>query len=87
MKRIVHPFTLIELLITVSILAILVAILLPGLNSARRKARTITCLSTQKQYACAIGIYTADNADYYFFGKSVPVDNAADAGVIGSSIC
>ncbi len=85
MKRTEQKFTLIELLITVSILAILVAILLPGLNSARRKARTISCLSTQKQYACAIGIYTADNADYYFFGKSVPVDNAADAGQMQSA--
>ena len=79
MKKIKRSFTLIELLITVSIIAILVAILLPGLNSSRRKARTISCLSTQKQYAYAIGIYTADNADYYFFGKPVPVDNTADA--------
>lgn len=73
------PFTLIELLVTVAVIAILAGLLLPGLNAARRKARSISCLSTQKQYAYAIGMYTADSSDYYYFGKSTPVTDNADA--------
>jgi len=53
-----NNFSLIELLITISIIAILAALLMPGLNAARRKARTISCLSTQRQYAYAVNMYT-----------------------------
>ena len=57
-------FSLIELLITISIIAILAALLLPVLNKARDKGREITCVSQMKQVGSAVIMYCNDNDDY-----------------------
>lgn len=54
-------FTLIELLVVIAIIAILAAMLLPALNSARNKARTISCLSNLKNLGLAQLMYADDN--------------------------
>lgn len=55
-------FSLVELLIVVAIIAILAAILLPALNSAREKGLAISCLSNLKQAALTAHSY-ADSFD------------------------
>lgn len=56
-------FTLIELLVVVAIIAILISILLPALNGARRSSRAAVCGANLRQVGQAMATYLADNKD------------------------
>lgn len=62
MKR--SGFTLIELLVVIAVIAILAALLLPALNSAKQKAEAIQCTGNLKQLVSASISYRNDFSDF-----------------------
>ncbi|MGN6507602.1 MAG: type II secretion system protein [Tepidisphaeraceae bacterium] len=77
-----YGFTLVELLVVIGIIALLISILLPSLNQARRAAQATVCLSQLKQLGTAVTLYASTYNNYILptriVGKS-PISGGAVA--------
>jgi prepilin-type N-terminal cleavage/methylation domain-containing protein/prepilin-type processing-associated H-X9-DG protein len=65
-------FTLIELLVVIAVIAILAALMLPSLASAREKGWQAACLSNLHQIGLAIHAYASDNDGKIPYGPKAP---------------
>ncbi len=63
-------FTLLELLIVMSLIALLLAVLMPGLDGARRQAKLTLCQSNIRQLALANSLYAQESGGAYVAGAA-----------------
>lgn len=67
-RRTIRAFTVVELLVVVAVIAVLVSLLLPAMNKARRAAETVKCLSNLRQVHLGFTHYSLNN------GAGIPVE-------------
>ncbi|UCE47690.1 MAG: type II secretion system protein [Phycisphaerales bacterium] len=54
-------FTLLELLVVISVIVLLIALLMPALRKARNQARAVVCQANLRQWGTTVALYTEDN--------------------------
>ncbi len=61
----VKAFTLVEMLVVISIISLLMGILVPAANSVRRQAYSLLGMRNQREVSTALSLFAADNRDRY----------------------
>lgn len=67
-----HGFTLVELLVVISVIAMLMGILVPVLSRARQSAYRVACMSNLRQIGVAIQIYRDEHGQKFPLARYMP---------------
>ncbi|MBI1338499.1 MAG: prepilin-type N-terminal cleavage/methylation domain-containing protein [Phycisphaera sp.] len=67
--RPLHGFTLVELLVVITIIALLIAIFLPALQRAKYQAKLVVCKANLHQVGVGMFAYVSDNNGWYPVGE------------------
>ena len=70
-RRWERAFTLIELLVVIAIIALLMGILMPGLQKARKAGQSAVCKAHLRQWGTTIHMYTTDNNSRFWTEHNV----------------
>jgi prepilin-type N-terminal cleavage/methylation domain-containing protein len=84
LKRYFRGFTLIELMIVISIISILASILVPNFMKARAQSQFVACLSNCKNMGTALEMYSTDNEGHYPIEAGAPGLERIAPGYISS---
>jgi prepilin-type N-terminal cleavage/methylation domain-containing protein/prepilin-type processing-associated H-X9-DG protein len=68
-------FTLVELLVVVSVIALLISILLPSLKKARDQAKSVKCAAASRQVGQAVSTHLAESGGTYPASYVYPTDD------------
>lgn len=68
-----RPFTLLELLAVIGVIAILAGLLMPSLGAAQERARRLKCSSNLRQIGLALELYASGNRGTLPFCDGLPV--------------
>src|SRR5688572_7961484 len=79
-------FTLVELLVVIGIIALLISVLLPALQAARRQADRVKCLSAMRQIGVAFFLYGNDNKGMWPASRHTFTGTAGGMGPVGGPI-
>jgi prepilin-type N-terminal cleavage/methylation domain-containing protein len=80
--------TLVELLVVIAIIALLAALLLPALTSAKANTKQVACMSNLRQLEAAFQMYASDNRSYLAQNVAAPAyetqSSSSNAWVYGN---
>ncbi len=83
-RRIYRGFTLIELLVVIAIVAILAALLLPAIKSAKDKGMQAHCINNLQQFGIAYSLYTNDYDGWFPPGGARAGEHSSRKGWINT---
>lgn len=77
-----NGFTLVELLVVISIIALLISILLPSLSKAREQAKAVKCAANLRAVGQGVAIYLAENNGVYPPSYTYPTSKTGGINII-----
>jgi type II secretory pathway pseudopilin PulG len=67
-----RAFSLIDVLVTLAVVALLIGVLIPGLHQAKETTRRIVCASNERQIGLAIAMYADESKNHIPYTVFVP---------------